>query len=173
MKYLKSVLMFLLVFGFAVPVFGQEADFAYMDHLLVYRTGKNFFVNRWHEDGSTTPFSDKNDRVFNYGIGMWSDNGARSGTGYAEYQINGEYSRFEATLALEKKWLNGDTGTTRFIIYADENEIYNVRFNASSEPANISVAIPENTSLLRLEVEQMNGSNGTHGAIWGHAILRK
>ncbi|MDR1025004.1 MAG: NPCBM/NEW2 domain-containing protein [Treponema sp.] len=171
MKCLKSVLMFLLVFGFVVPVFGQETDFAYLDHLLVYRTGRYFFVNRWHDDTPTTPFSDKNDRVFNYGIGMWSDNGGRSGVGYAEYQMDGTYSLFETTLALDRRWL-GDRGTTRFIIYADENEIYNVRFNSSSEPVDISVAIPGNTNLLRLEVEQIS-NGGTHGAIWGHAILRK
>jgi hypothetical protein len=169
---MKTFLMFVLVFGVLGPVFGQEDDFAYVDHLLVYRTGKNFFVNRWHEDESTSPFSDKNDRTYTYGIGMWSDNGASSGIGYAEYQIDGTYSLFEATLALDKRWINGDRGTTRFIIYADGEEIYNVRFNSSSEPRDIRVALPEATQLLRLEVEQIT-SRGTHGAIWGHAVLKK
>jgi hypothetical protein len=170
MKYLKIVLMSFLVI---VPAFGQENDFVYLDHLMVYGTGKYFHVNRWHEDNHKAPFVDKNGRIYNYGIGMYSDNGSRSGIGYAEYQINGAYSLFESTLSLEKVWLDGDHGTTRFIIYADENEIYNVRLNSSSEPTNISVAIPENTSLFRIEVEQINGSVGTHGAIWGHAILKK
>jgi hypothetical protein len=171
--YMKRTLLILLVLGFIVPVFGQEIDFAYLDHLTVYKTGKNFTINRWYHEDVPGPFTDKNDRIYNYGIGMWSDNGGSSGIGYAEYQLNEAYSLFEATLALEKGWLNGDFGTTRFIIYADGNEIYNVRFNSSSEPVNISVAIPSGTTLLRLEVEQMAGSGGTHGAIWGLAILKK
>jgi hypothetical protein len=173
MKCLKKGLMFLLIFWFIIPVFGQENDFAYLDHLMVYRTGKNFHINRWRSDQVPGPFTDKNNRIYNYGIGMWSDSGSSSGIGYAEYQLNGAYSLFEAILALEKGWLNGNYGTTRFILYADGNEIYNVRFNSSSEPVNISVAIPSNTNLLRLEVEQMGGSGGTHGAIWGLAILKK
>jgi hypothetical protein len=173
MKCLKKGLLFLLAFWFIVPVFGQENGFAYLDHLMVYRTGTNFHVNRWYDAQYKGPFADKNNRIFNYGIGMYSDNGARSGTGFAEYQINGAYSLFESTLALEKIWLDGDMGTTRFIIYADGNEIYNVRLNSSSEPVNISIAIPGNTNLLRLEVEQINGSRGTHGAIWGLAVLKK
>jgi hypothetical protein len=162
-----------LFFGFILPVFGQDGDFTYLDHMLVYRTGKNFFINRMTHDQYTGPFTDKNGKVYSYGIEMWSDTGSRSGTGFAEYMINGAYSHFEATLALEKAWLAGDMGTTRFIIYADGNEIYNVRFTSSSEPQNISVAIPANAQLLRLEVEQIGGSGGTHGAIWGHAILKK
>jgi hypothetical protein len=173
MKCLKTGLMFLLVFWVIVPVFGQENDFAYLDHLMVYRTGENFHINRWNHDQYKGPFTDKNNRTYNYGIGMWSDSGARSGVGYVEYQINGVYSLFESILALEKEWLDGDFGTTRFIIYADGNEIHNVRLTSSSEPVNISVGIPRNTNLLRLEVEQISGSRGTHGAIWGLAILKK
>jgi hypothetical protein len=170
---MKKSLMFVLVFWFIVPIFGQENDFAYLDHLLVYRTGKNFYVNRWNYEQYTGPFTDKNNRIFNYGIGMWSDDGAGSGVGYAEYQINGDYSLFETTVALEKKWVNGDYGTTRFLIYVDGVEIYNTRLNSSSEPVNVRVAIPRGTKLLRLEVEQVAGRSGSHGAIWGHAILRK
>jgi hypothetical protein len=173
MECLKKGLMILLVSWFIVPVFGQESDFAYLDHLMVYRTGKAFHINRWNDSQHAAPFVDKNDRIYNYGIGMWSDNGSSSGIGYAEYQINGAYSLFEATLALEKAWVGENMGTTRFILYADGNEIYNVRLNSSSEPVVISVAIPGNTNLLRLEVEQLSGSRGTHGAIWGLAILRK
>jgi hypothetical protein len=173
---MKKGFLVLLIFGFIVPAFGQETGFAYLDHLLVYETGKAFHVNRFYDDQSTSPFTDKNDRVYTYGIGMWSDNGAESGVGYAEYQISGEYSLFEATLALDKRWLvyqGRDMGTTRFILYADGTEIYNVKMNSSSEPIDISVIIPEGTMLLRLEVEQISGPGGTHGAIWGHAILRK
>jgi hypothetical protein len=168
----RFVLAFLVVsfFGFILPVFGQDEDFAYLDHILVYKTGKNFFINRVVHDQYTGPFTDKNGKIYSYGIEMWSDG---SGIGFAEYMINGAYSHFEATLALEKAWLEGDMGTTRFIIYVDGTEIYNVRFTSSSEPRNISVIIPANTQLLRLEVEQISGSRGTHGAIWGHAILRK
>lgn len=173
MKQHTVFLAALLVFRVTVPAFGQESGFAYLDHLLVYRTGKNFSLNRWYDKQYTGPFSDKNNRIYNYGIGMWSDNGARSGIGYAEYQINGAYSLFEATLALEKSWLDGDYGTTRFVIYADGTEIYNVRFTTSSEPKSISVPIPKDTELLRLEVEQINGQRGTHGAIWGLAVLKK
>jgi len=169
----KSFVLVFSVLLFIVPAFGQENDFAYLDHMLVYRTGNNFFINRVVHSQYTGPFTDKNGKVYNYGIEMWSDSGSSSGRGFAEYIINGAYSRFEATLALEKIWLNGDMGTTRFIIYADGNEIFNSRFNSSSEPQNISVVIPANTQLLRLEVEQIGGSGGTHGAIWGHAILKK
>ena len=170
---MKKGLIFLLVFWFIVPVFGQETDFAYLDHLLVHNAGKNFHVNRFHDNQYTGPFTDKNGRIYAYGIGMWSDNGASSGVGYAEYQINGAYSRFEATLALEKSWLDGDFGTTRFNLYADGTEIYTTRMNSSSEPIDISIIIPNGTMLLRLEVEQISGSRGTHGAIWGHVILKK
>jgi hypothetical protein len=162
----------LLFFGFILSVFGQDGDFAYLDHMLVYRTGKNFFVNRMAHDQYTGPFTDKNGKIYSYGIEMWADSNS-SGVGYVEYLINGAYSRFEATLALEKVWLEGDMGTTRFIIYADGTEIYNAKFISSSEPQNISVVIPDNTQLLRLEVEQIAGSRGSHGAIWGLAILRK
>ena len=164
---------FLFVFGIIAPVFGQEANFAYLDHLLVYKTGKYFYVNRWQHDQYTGPFSDKNGRMYTYGIGMFSDNSYESGLGYAEYLINGAYSRFDATLALEKKWIDGDYGTTRFIIYADGIEIYNKRFISSSEPEDISIVIPRNANLLRIEVEQIRGPRGTHGAIWGLAILKK
>jgi hypothetical protein len=167
------VLGVLLIFGFITPVFGQDDNFAYLDHLVVYRTGKFLFVNRVLHEQYTGPFTDKNGRIYNYGIEMWADANGGSGVGYAEYLINGAYSRFEATLALEKVWLEGDMGTTRFIIYADGTEIYNVRLISSSEPQNISVVLPDNTQLLRLEVEQIAGSGGTHGAIWGLAILRK
>jgi hypothetical protein len=154
----------------------SESSFIYLDHLLVHTTGKNFHINRWRDEQHIGPFTDKNGRIYPYGIGMWSDNGSQSGIGYADYQINGAYSRFEATVALEKRWLNwqgNDMGTTRFILYADGIEIYNVRFNSSTEPENISVLIPSGTMLLRLEVEQINGAGGTHGAIWGLAILEK
>jgi hypothetical protein len=170
---LVLVLGVLLFLGFIVPAFGQESDFDYLDQLLVFRTGRNFFANRWKHSQYNGPFSDRNNRIYHYGIGMFADGDYTSGIGFAEYQINGAYSRFEATLALEKTWTNGDYGTTRFIIYADGIEIYNVSFNSSSEPENISVVIPENTNLLRLEVDQLSGPRGTHGAIWGVAILRK
>jgi hypothetical protein len=167
------VLGVLLIFGFIGPVFGQDDNFAYLDHLVVYRAGNNFFVNRVRHNQYTGPFTDKNGKIYSYGIEMWADSDSGSGVGYAEYLINGAYSRFEATLALEKVWLEGDMGTTRFIIYADGTEIYNTRFISSSEPKDISVVIPDNTRLLRLEVEQIAGSKGTHGAIWGLAVLRK
>jgi hypothetical protein len=165
-----SVVLFL---GFVLPVFGHDGDFAYLDHMLVYRTGKNFYINRMNHNQYTGPFTDKSGKIYSYGIEMWSDSDSGSGTGFAEYMINGAYSRFEATLVLEKVWLEGDMGTTRFIIYADGTEIFNVKFISSSEPQNISVVIPSNTQLLRLEVEQIAGSRGSHGAIWGHAILKK
>ena len=165
-----SVVLFL---GIIFPIFGQEIDFVYLDHLLVYRTGKYFHVNRWHRDGYAGPFTDKNGRIYAYGIGMYADGGGNSGgVGYAEYQINGAYSLFEATLALAKEDLN-DRGSTRFIIYADGIEIYNSRFISSSEPQNISVAIPSGTILLRFEVEQLRGQGGIHLPIWGLAILKK
>lgn len=172
------VLGYFFILGIITPVFGQETDFVYLDHLLVYRTGQNFHINRWHDIQYTGPMTDKNNKIYNYGIGMFSDNYDRSGIGYAEYQINRAYSLFEATLALEKgpqnnSWITGDMGTTRFIIYADGVEIYNVRLISSSEPIKISVVIPKNTNLLRLEVEQIAGTGGTHGAIWGFAILKK
>jgi hypothetical protein len=170
---MKKTFFFLLVFWFIIPVFGQDSDFAYLDHLVVYRTGENFHINRWSHSQYTGPFSDKNSGIYSYGIGMFSDADARSGVGYAEYAINGTYSLFEATLALEKVWLGDNMGTTRFIIYADGIELYNVRLNSSSEPENISVTIPQGTNLFRIEVEQMAGSGGTHGAIWGHAVLKK
>ena len=170
---MKKGLMVLLVFWFVVPIFGQDNTFEYLDHILVYRTGRFFYINRVLHNQYTGPFTDKNGRIYSYGIEMWSDADSGSGVGYAEYLINGAYSRFEATLALEKVWLEGDMGTTRFIIYADGTEIFNTRFNSSSEPQNISVAIPDNTQLLRLEVEQIAGSRGAHGAIWGLDLLKK
>lgn len=65
--------------GFIVPVFGQENDFAYVDHLLIYRAGKYISIYQWRDEQFAAPFSDKNDKIYNYGIKIWSDNGARSG----------------------------------------------------------------------------------------------
>ena len=173
---MKKGLMVLLIFWFAVPIFGQDNIFEYLDHIPVYRTEGHLSINRWQSDQYKSHFSDKNNRTYTYGIGMYANEGGRSGVGFAEYQIDGAYSRFEATLALEKEWLvyqSRDMGTTRFILYADGTEIYNVRMNSSSDPVDISVTIPKSTKLLRLEIEQMAGPGGTHGAIWGLAILRK
>jgi len=143
----------------------------YLDNMFCNKHGTYICINQWINPQYDGPFGDRYGNIFERGIGMWSDNDAKSGKGYACYYLDKNYNYFEADLALEKRWINGDYGSTRFIVLCDNNEIFNEEFSNSSPTKHIKILLPKNTKVFEIEVEQFAGKAGTHGAIWGNAFL--
>ncbi|MEN6391158.1 MAG: tetratricopeptide repeat protein [Syntrophomonas sp.] len=143
----------------------------YLDSLPCAAHGVNFHINSWKHSQKTGPFEDMSGNRISRGIGIWSDNGYNSGVGYAEYDISTRRNcRFEADLGLEKRW-NGSHGSTTFIIKADGKEVYSSVFKDNDASRHVNITLPADTKRLRLEVDQVRGSTGTHGAIWGNARI--
>lgn len=143
----------------------------YLDSMPCAAHGTYFYINSWKHSQKTGPFEDINRNVISRGIGIFSDSGYNSGVGYAEYDISTRRNcRFEADLGLEKVW-NGSHGSTTFIVKADGKEVYRAVFKDNEATRHIAIPLPPDTKRLRLEVDQVRGSTGTHGAIWGNARI--
>jgi Tfp pilus assembly protein PilF len=144
----------------------------FLDNMTPISHGAYFYATEWKFFQKYGSFEDVNGIVYKNGIGMFSNNGYRSGIGYSEYFLNGNAKMFEADLALEKYWLNGDYGQTTFIVYCDGNILYKKQFVSETTPQHIKINIPAGSKILRIEVNQVAGTTGTHGAIWGNAFLQ-
>lgn len=153
----------------------------YLDSIApIKKDSYSFCLNKWDADNTQVPFIDAHDTHFSRGLGMATDPSRFTDNHVAsvKYHLKDRYSKFEADLGLMKIWTSigyqypdSDWGRTIFVVYADNELILSQEFVDSTPTEHISLDLPTDTKYLTLEIQQIRGSSGTHGAIWGNAVL--
>lgn len=117
-------------------------------------------------------FTDANGTPVSQSIGL-TPYYSSSSEEFATYYV-GDYDQniFDTTFTLDSKWLNGDYGTTKVTVFADNKSIGSVTLNRKNHTATFSKAIPKGTKYLKIQANFAEGTAGSHGLVAIHPTLR-
>jgi hypothetical protein len=131
---------------------------------------QNIFFGHWGDYEHSDWFGDATSSIFTSGIGMLSDNFALENT-WIEYVIPQGFSYFQAAIGVDNNWRGTEEyGTSTFKVFIDGEEKYSIEYSKADIAKEILIDLGSDSKgkLLRLAVEYLAGSSGTHAAYWGN-----
>lgn len=139
--------------------------------LKALRHSTYIYYDKWDSWQYSGDFKDGEDTSIK-GIGMFTDEFNKTGTGWIEYGLNEDYKSLRVGIGIDKYWGSGEKyGSTTFNVYANGSKIFSETLTKCGKIKYVTISLPLNTKTLKLEVDQIATPEGAHAAFWGNPTL--